>query len=107
MTALLLAFVLCITFGAGLFAIFGSAPARDGSPDGGPTGVVLVIAPPWGPGAPALVARTGGRLVGPVTAPFGSFATFDGPAPADRLRALGAWGTREAGALATLCGIRS
>lgn len=100
MTALLLACVLAISLGAGVFAIFGA-------PGGGTAaGVVLVIAPPWGPGAPALVIQAGGRQIGPASAAFGTFATFEGPAPVARLRALGAWATRDAQALATICGVR-
>lgn len=103
MTALLLASVVCVLFGSGLLAVFGAAPP---DPSGG-SGVFLVIAPPWGKGAPALVRLAGGRLVGPVSAPFGTLAAFDDPAPGARLRRLGAWATRDAGVLAALCGPRS
>ncbi|MCA0943011.1 hypothetical protein LCM08_25215 [Salipiger pacificus] len=110
MTALLLALVLCILFGAGLFAIFGTGTAPQGalsaSLPGALSGVVLVIAPPWGHGAAALVTWAGGRQIGPVSAPFGTFASFDGPAPVDRLRELGGWGAWDAGALATICGVQ-
>ncbi|WP_353472186.1 hypothetical protein PVT71_12875 [Salipiger sp. H15] len=102
MTALLLALVLCIGLGAGIVATLGAVPPGDGA-----TGVVLVIAPPWGPGAPALVRAAGGRTVGPVSAPFGTLASFDGPAPLARLGALGAWATRDAAVLASICGGRS
>ncbi|SDG29575.1 hypothetical protein SAMN04488245_102285 [Alloyangia pacifica] len=100
MTALLLACVLTISLGAGVFAIFGGPGGETAA------GVVLVIAPPWGLGAPALVIEAGGRQIGPASAPFGTFATFEGPAPVARLRALGAWATRDARALATICGVR-
>ena len=91
---LMLSFGVLMTFAAAL----GPLPGRPGMP-------VLVIAPPWGIGAPALVQAAGGRLIGPVTAPFGALAIFDEASPEARLLALGAWAARDARAMASLCGV--
>ncbi|EPX78480.1 hypothetical protein [Salipiger mucosus] len=89
-----------LLFGAGLTlaSALGPAPSAAGRP-------VLVVAPPWGPGAPAIVALAGGRILGPVEAPFGVLAVFDDPRPAERLLALGAWTACDARAMASLCGV--
>ncbi|SLN52400.1 hypothetical protein ROJ8625_02641 [Roseivivax jejudonensis] len=50
----------------------------------------------------ALVARAGGRVVGPARAPLAILADAD-PGLPDRLRALGAWHVGGAAALAALC----
>ena len=76
-------------------------------PGGHPTvgAPVLVIAPPWGPGAAAIVARAGGKAVGPVDAAFGTLAAFDGTIPVEKMRALGAWSVRDGASLALICGV--
>jgi hypothetical protein len=68
-------------------------------------GLTLVLAPPWGPGAAAIVRQAGGVLVGPVSAPFGTLASFDGPDPRPVLYELGAWAVRDGSTLALLCGL--
>lgn len=101
MTVLLLGFVLSVSLAAGGVALVGGSPVNGVAP-----GPVLVIAPPWGPGAAALIHGAGGRMVGPVSAPFGALASFEGAVPVARLRALGAWGVRDASALAAYCGAK-
>ncbi|WP_417719218.1 hypothetical protein [Salipiger sp.] len=91
-----------LTFAAGvsLASALGPEPDAAGQP-------VLVLAPPWGQGAAAIVAATGGRVVGPVTAPFGALAVFAVPRPGPGLRARGAWSVHDAGVLASFCGASS
>ncbi|WP_375259643.1 hypothetical protein [Citreimonas sp.] len=66
---------------------------------------VLVIAAPWGQGAAAIVTGAGGRPLGPVSAAFGTLATFDGAIPVADLRALGAWAVRDGTSIASICGV--
>jgi len=95
--SLIVIFSLAVMPAALLLAAPGdAAPARAGTP-------LLVIVPPGAPAA-AMVARAGGRLVGPVRAPFGVLAAGEGPGFAARLRAAGAWQVMPAGRLAALCG---
>ncbi|CUH77465.1 hypothetical protein [Tropicibacter naphthalenivorans] len=75
-----------------------AAPARADA-------LVLVVGPPWSGGAAALVERTGGRLVGPVQAPFAALAQFDGVLPDAQLRAMGAWAVTDGQRIALICGI--
>ena len=92
--AALLTAILAVTLAAGL-----GPAARTGDDP------VLVIAPPWDGGVGALVQAAGGRIVGPVSAPFGALASFPAPgADPSRLRRLGAWAVRDAAAFAALCG---
>lgn len=84
-------------------ASLGVAALPGGQPVAGAP--VLVIAPPWGPGAAAIVAAAGGMPLGPVEAAFGTLAAFDGMVPIDEMRALGAWSVRDGAALALLCGV--
>lgn len=69
------------------------------------TGVVLVIAAPWGPSPQSVIAAAGGHPVGPATALFGVLATFDYPVSSSALRAGGAWGVYDGQAIANLCGV--
>ncbi|SDY26771.1 hypothetical protein [Citreimonas salinaria] len=66
---------------------------------------VLVIAPPWGAGAAAIVAAAGGTALGPIEAPFATLARFEETVPVERMRALGAWSVRDGAALANICGV--
>ncbi|MBS0122761.1 hypothetical protein [Thetidibacter halocola] len=79
-----------------------AALGPDARPGSGP---VLVLAPPWGAGAASIVLQAGGTPLGPVSAPFGTLATFDGPDPRPVLYELGAWAVRDGSALALLCGL--
>ena len=86
--------------GVTVFAVVygvGPVPAGAGIP-------VLIVAPPWSGGAEALALATGARPLGPVRAPFGALAVYDGPVPVARLRALGAWAVRDARRVGALCG---
>ncbi|MEC9432582.1 MAG: hypothetical protein VYD87_06730 [Pseudomonadota bacterium] len=83
---------------AGLAAAPGAGGAADAS--GGP---VLAVAPPWRD-LDAIADRAGGRLVGPVQAPFAAFAAGDAPGFDDRLVAAGAWLVLDAKRLVQLCG---
>jgi hypothetical protein len=62
---------------------------------------MLVVAPPWGGGAAAVVERAGARLVGPSEAPFSVVASGVG---AGALWAAGAWAVLDARRLAEICG---
>ncbi len=94
--AALLVFLLLAGGGVTLASALGPAP-REGAP-------VLVIAPPWSDGAGSMIAKAGGRAIGPGAASFGALAVFDGAAPVTQRRALGAWSVRDARAMASLCG---
>ncbi|MGR3793995.1 hypothetical protein [Vannielia sp. SX4] len=67
-------------------------------------GPALVIVPPWDD-ADALLARAGGRPIGPRRAPFAVLARFPSPAAAHEARTHGAWAVLGGGALAALCGV--
>ncbi|MFY0635953.1 MAG: hypothetical protein JXQ91_19240 [Vannielia sp.] len=73
-----------------------------GTPPG--EGPVLVIVPPWSD-APAVLAASGGRPLGPVRAPFAVLAAFPSPESATQARAHGAWAVLGGAALAALCGV--
>lgn len=66
-------------------------------------GPVLAVAPPWRD-LDAIADRAGGRLVGPIRAPFAAFASGVAPDFSDRLLASGAWFVLDAQGLAQLCG---
>ncbi|WGW02902.1 hypothetical protein [Tropicibacter oceani] len=89
-------FALVLAAGLSLRGLVGPLPQDAGLP-------VLVVAPPWGAGAAALVQQAGGQLVGPVQAPLGALAVFEGPVPRQRLLSLGAWMVRDGRFVATLC----
>ena len=98
--ALLMSLALVAGVGSSLVAALGPEVRTPGVP-------VLVVAPPWGQAAAALVLAAGGQPVGPPAAPFGTLAVFDQPVPLERLAALGAWTVRDARTLASLCGVSS
>lgn len=78
-----------------LAAPFAALPAAGRGP-------VLVILPPW-QDAEALVAAAGGRLIGPLRAPFAVLADgADGFA--ERLRQGGAWAVTDGAGVARICG---
>lgn len=67
-------------------------------PDG--AAPMLVVTAPWGDGAAEIVARAGGRPIGPVEAPLAVFAEG---ASAAAFRAAGAIAVLPASALSFLC----
>jgi hypothetical protein len=81
---------------AGPLAALGAAAPRPDAP-------VLAIAPPW-IDVDAVVARAGGRPIGPVGAPLATLAQGEGAHFAERLRDAGAWMVVDGAALARLCG---
>ncbi|WP_094023590.1 hypothetical protein [Maliponia aquimaris] len=94
---LLLAVALIVAPAAALVASFAGVPGQAGQP-------VLVVAPPWAGGAAGVVARAGGRIVGPQVAPLAVFAVFEPPLPLSDLRRAGSWAVADARRLAALCG---
>lgn len=71
------------------------------APDRGP---FLVTLPPWAD-AEAIVTAAGGRIIGPLEAPFAVLATADADGFARLARARGAWFVTDGAALARLCGV--
>ncbi|TGD67613.1 hypothetical protein EYC08_02845 [Tabrizicola sp. WMC-M-20] len=63
----------------------------------------LVILPPW-LDAGLLVLASGGRVIGPETAPFARFVVSDDPGFFPRLVEAGAWWVFDGQRLASLCG---
>lgn len=67
--------------------------------------VTVVAALPWS-GRPAdMVARAGGRLVGPGTSPLAVLAISDGQDFAKQLKDAGAWLVLDGRRLSSLCGV--
>ena len=85
-----------VALGGPVLAVASQA-ARPGQP-------VLVVSAPWGEDRAALIARAGGRPVGPADSWLAGQAVGTGPDFADNLRAGGAWLVLDATAIARLCG---
>lgn len=93
----LLAVALFAAPAAAVIVSFAGAPGQAGQP-------VLVVAPPWSGGAAAVVARAGGRIIGPEVTPMAVFAVFDAPLPLADLRRFGSWAVADGRRLAAICG---
>lgn len=100
LNAVCLTAALAVAGGASVAATLGPARAEAGEP-------LLVIAPPWGQGAAALVKAAGGTLLGPVDAPFAVLARFDTVEAAVRLLDNGAWAVRDGRIVASICGVKT
>ncbi|QDC09013.1 hypothetical protein FHY55_07035 [Oceanicola sp. D3] len=72
-----------------------AAPVADGP--------VLIVLPPWAD-AEAVLAASGGRLIGPTRAPFAMLAAYPSPTAARSAPGHGAWAVFNGGAIALLCG---
>ncbi|MDJ0820979.1 MAG: hypothetical protein QNJ09_04095 [Paracoccaceae bacterium] len=90
--------MLVMVFGLSVATLLGPAEPMPGRP-------VLVIAPPWGGDASAIVTAAGGQLIGPVQAPLAALALFDGAVPVEDMRLGGAWGVRDGAVIARICGV--
>lgn len=90
-------FVLGAAFCAGPLLAVASAPAPDG-------GVVLVLSPPWA-ASEEIVHQSHGRLLGPDTGRFATFAVSEAPGFASRLKKHGAWFVLDGTKMAQLCGV--
>ncbi|MEI4486062.1 hypothetical protein V8J36_07650 [Frigidibacter sp. MR17.14] len=66
-------------------------------------GLVLMVVPPWADAA-AVAAHAGAQLVGPTSAPFGTFVSVDGTAQLDALEAAGAWFLIDGDTARWICG---
>ena len=71
--------------------------------DPGDHAVHIVVVPPWRDAA-EVVARAGGHLIGPATAPFAVLAQGSTPGFAAAVQARGAWLVLDAQTLLMLCG---
>ena len=71
----------------------------------GPASLLLVVVPPAGPDAVAVIRAAGGVPVGPRQAPLAAFAAAPAPHFAERLRSQGAWMVLDGDRLAALCGV--
>ena len=86
-----------VALAAGPVIVLASAPPRGDAP--------FLVVSGWGSEAEARVLEAGGRIVGPMRAPLGVFATSDDPGFARALRAAGAWAVIDGGRIAALCGV--
>lgn len=66
--------------------------------------VVLVVAGPFSD-VDTLVEQSGGRIIGPASGTFGTFATSPDPTFFDQLEANGAWAVTDGTLIAQLCGV--
>jgi len=99
----LFAFPVLAVLSGPVAAVVGGDPRVDGP--------MLVIVPPWA-NAGEIVARAGGRLVGPIRAPMAVFAAATDTTAPDategfvrRVRNEGAWWVSDGTALAAICGV--
>ncbi len=95
MNRLLILATLSVTLFVPFGSLLASAP-KAGAP-------VLVLLPPWVDG-PSVVEAAGGRVIGPMSAPFALLAYGDDPGFADRLQIAGALNVSDASILSELCG---
>jgi hypothetical protein len=84
-----------VAFAWVLVAPFAALPAAGGGP-------VLVLLPPW-TDADAIVTSAGGRLIGPVRAPFAVLAEGGASFP-EQVRQGGAWAVADGAVVARICG---
>jgi hypothetical protein len=86
---------LVLAISAGLWVVVLAArPAPAGA------GPILVVAPPWNGGPPAVIRAAGGWTVGPAQAPLSALSAGAEPAA---LRRSGAWLLLDATALDIFC----
>lgn len=97
----LAALVVVVALAGPLAALAGLAADPAGT--GAARAPVLAVAPPWRD-LDAIADAAGGRIVGPVQAPFAAFAAGGDADFTERLLTSGAWFVLDAGRLAQLCG---